>query len=247
MHIRHIPPYALAAGALVVSVLLFGDDKGADAATGAVTGTVAESAGTAGTAEADATAGAAGAGTSDTASAVVVRPEPVAPGAAFSVSDGGRCSGDTAEAVFDDAGLPAVRLSAQSGGLGGTATVPEGTAPGSYRVTLTCGGASGARQSALDTGRPGGDEDSDAADGSEDRGGRGVAYGQESADGTRTLTGTMVVSDGADGVVPQGGADTGLGGAAGTGRAATTAGGVLLLAAAGWGALARRRSRAARS
>ncbi|MGW2921456.1 hypothetical protein ACWDBF_26775 [Streptomyces angustmyceticus] len=250
MHIRHIPPYALAAGALVVSLLLFGDDKGADAATdaatGAVTGTVAE---TAGTAEADGTAetsGTAGAGTSDTASAVVVRPEPVAPGAAFSVSDGGRCSGETAEAVFDDAGLPAVRLSAQSGGLGGTATVPEGTAPGSYRVTLTCGGASGARQSALDTGRPGGDEDSDAADGGEDRGGRGVAYGPESADGARTLTGTMVVA-GADGVVPQGGADTGLGGAAGTGRAATTAGGALLLAAAGWGALARRRSRGVRS
>ncbi|MEW1752332.1 hypothetical protein ACIQU1_28070 [Streptomyces angustmyceticus] len=237
MHIRHIPPYALAAGALVVSVLLFGDDKGADAATGTVTGTVAE---TAETAEA---------GTPDTAPAVVVRPDPVAPGAAFSVSDGGRCSGDTAEAVFDDAGLPAVQLSAQSGGLGGTATVPEDTAPGSYRVTLTCGGASGARQSALETGRSGGDENGDAAGGSEDRdgSGRGAAYGQESGDGPRTLTGTMVVSDGADAVVPQGGADTGLGGAAGTGRAATTAGGVLLLAAAGWGAVARRRPRGARS
>ncbi|MFJ9468944.1 hypothetical protein [Streptomyces caniferus] len=232
MHIRHIPLYALGAGALAVSVLLFGDGEGADAATGALTRTVTE-AGTETGAAPDAVPG------------VVVQPDPVAPGAAFSVSDGGRCSGETAEATFDDAGLPAVQLSAQSGRLGGTATVPAETAPGSYRVTLTCGGASGARQSALDTGRADGDEGHGAADG--DGSGRGEEHGQESGDGRQTLTGTMIVSDGAGGVVPQGGADTGLGGAAGTGRAATTVGGALLLAAAGWGALARRRPRGSRS
>ena len=57
----------------------------------------------------------------------------------------------------------------------------------------------------------------------------------------------MIVSGGADEVVPQGGADTGAGGAAGTGRTATTLTGVLLLAAAGWGALRRRRPRDTRS
>ncbi|MFG2494221.1 hypothetical protein ACGFSD_24685 [Streptomyces caniferus] len=236
MHIRHIPLYALGAGALAVSVLLFGDGEGADAATGALTRTVTEGATETGVAP-------------DAVPGVVVQPDPVAPGAAFSVSDGGRCSGDTAEATFDDADLPAVQLSAQSGRLGGTATVPADTAPGSYRVTLTCGGASGARQSALDTGRADGDEEHGAADrrADGDGSGRGEEHGQESGDGRRTLTGTMIVSDGAGEVVPRGGADTGLGGAAGTGRAATTAGGALLLAAAGWGALARRRPRGYRS
>ncbi len=38
MHIRHIALYALAAGALAVPVLLFGEGEGADAATGTVSG-----------------------------------------------------------------------------------------------------------------------------------------------------------------------------------------------------------------
>ncbi|MGW7488733.1 hypothetical protein [Streptomyces sp. NPDC054786] len=233
MHIRHIPLYALAAGALALSVTLFGDGDGADAATEAVTGTAAE----AGPAPV-------------TANAVVIQPDPVAPGAAFSVSDGGSCSGDTAEVTFDDADIPTMQLSAQSSRLGGTAVVPEGTAPGSYQVTVTCGSASGARQSALDTGPAGEEEQGEArgsADGDDHGSGRDEGHGQESGDGRKTLTGTMMVS-GAEEVVPQGGADTGLGGAAGTGRAATTLGGVLLLAAAGWGALARRgRTRGTRS
>ncbi|MFG2530684.1 hypothetical protein [Streptomyces sp. NPDC048516] len=231
MPIRQIPLYALAAGALALSVLLFGDDGGADAAAEAVTGTVTGAAAEPGSAP-------------DTADAVVVQPDPVAPGAAFSVSDSGQCSGDTAEATFDDAGIPPLQLAGRSGRLGGTAILPENTAPGSYRVTLTCGGTSRARQSALDTG-PAGDEEDGAVRGGEDGeghgSGRGEEYGEQSGDGRKTLTGTMIVSGGADGVVPQGGADTGLGGAAGTGRVATTAGGLLLLAAAGWGALARRR------
>ncbi|WP_030987134.1 putative Ig domain-containing protein [Streptomyces sp. NRRL S-1813] len=225
MHIRHIALYALAAGALVVPVMLFGEGEGADAATG--TGT--ESA-------------------ADTAQAVVVQPDPVAPGAGFSVSDGGSCQGDTAEATFDDADIPAMQLSAQSGEISGTAIVPEGTAPGSYQVTLTCGGTSGARQSALDPGRAG-DEERGGARGKADGYGHGRAEerGEESGDGRKTLTGTMIVSGGADEAVPQGGADTGAGGAAGTGGTATTLTGVLLLAAAGWGALRRRRPRDTRS
>ncbi|MFD0167145.1 putative Ig domain-containing protein [Streptomyces decoyicus] len=221
MHIRHIALYALAAGALVVPVMLFGEGEGADAATG----TGAES-------------------VADTAQTVVVQPDPVAPGAGFSVSDGGSCPGDTAEATFDDAAIPAMQLSAQSGEISGTAIVPEGTAPGSYRVTLTCGATSGARQSALDPGRAGDEEHGGArgtADGDGDGHGRAQERGEESGDGRKTLTGTMIVSGGADEVVPQGGADTGAGGAAGTGRTATTLTGVLLLAAVGWGALRRRR------
>lgn len=230
MPIRQIPLYALAAGALAVSVLLFGDDGGADAAAETATGTVTGAAAEAGSAP-------------DTADAVVVQPDPVAPGAAFSVSDGGQCSGDTAEATFDDANIPALELAGRSGRLGGTAILPENTAPGSYRVTLTCGGTSRARQSALDTGRAGSGEDAAVRgeDGDDHGSGGGEEYGEQSGDGRKTLTGTMVVSGGADQVVPQGGADTGLGGAAGSGGAATTAGGLLLLAAAGWGVLARRR------
>ncbi|WP_327701896.1 hypothetical protein [Streptomyces decoyicus] len=227
MHIRHIALYALAAGALVVPVMLFGEGEGADAATGTGTETAA-----------------------DTAQAVVVQPDPVAPGAGFSVSDGGSCPGDTAEATFDDADIPTMQLSAQSGEISGTAIVPEGTAPGSYRVTLTCGGTSGARQSALDPGRAGDEEHGGArgtADGDDHGRGRTEEHGQESGDGRKTLTGTMIVSSGADEVVPQGGADTGAGGAAGTGRTATTLTGVLLLAAAGWGALRRRRPRDTRN
>ncbi|MFE3881762.1 hypothetical protein ACFXPQ_02350 [Streptomyces lydicus] len=231
MPIRQIPLYALAAGALAVSVLLFGDDGGADAAAESVSGTVTGAAAEAGSAP-------------DTAHAVVVQPDPVTPGAAFSVSDGGQCSGDTAEATFDDADIPELELADRSGQLGGTAILPANTAPGSYRVTLTCGGTSRARQSALHSGRAG-DEEGGAVRAGEDaegRGsGRGEEYGEQAGDGRKTLTGTMTVSGGADEVVPRGGADTGLGGAAGTGRAATTAGGLLLLAAAGWGALARRR------
>ncbi|MFE1171732.1 hypothetical protein [Streptomyces sp. NPDC058773] len=228
MHIRHIPLYALAAGALAVSVLLFGDGDGADAATEA-TGKVT-----------DAVTGAAPA--VDGSHAVVVEPDPVAPGGAFSVHDGGSCAGDSAEATFEGADIPAVQLSSGSERLGGSAIVPEGTAPGSYRVTVVCGGTSGARQSALETDRSGTGEHGEA-DGTEhgdtDGGERGKDHG-----GRKTLTGTMVVSgdgDETEGVVPQGGADTGLGGAAGSGRAATALGGVVLLAAAGGGALVRRR------
>ncbi|MCZ1010846.1 hypothetical protein O1L68_33735 [Streptomyces lydicus] len=129
MPIRQIPLYALAAGALAVSVLLFGDDGGADAAAEAVSRTVTGAAAEAGSAP-------------DTANAVVVQPDPVTPGAAFSVSDGGQCSGDTAEATFDDTDIPALELADRSGQLGGTAILPANTAPGSYRVTLTCGGTS---------------------------------------------------------------------------------------------------------
>ncbi|MEU8782670.1 hypothetical protein [Streptomyces sp. NPDC048637] len=228
MHIRHIPLYALAAGALAVSVLLFGDGDGADAATEAVSGAVPQAVTEAAPAV-------------DTSHAVVVQPDPVAPGGTFSVHDGGTCSGDTAEATFEGADIPAMQLTPGSDRMGGSAIMPEGTAPGSYRVTITCGGTSGARQSATDADR-GGSEEHGEAYGTEqgdtdDGGGRGKAPG----DGRRTLTGTMVVSGDAGEIVPQGGTDTGLGGTAGSGRAATALSGVVLLAAAGWGALARRR------
>lgn len=113
MHIRQIPLYALAAGALAVSVLLFGDDDGADAATEAASGAVTETVTEAAPAV-------------DTAHAVVVEPDPVAPGGAFSVHDGGSCSGDTADATFDGADIPAMRLTSGSDGMGGSAILPHG-------------------------------------------------------------------------------------------------------------------------
>ncbi|MBM4790646.1 hypothetical protein HXP44_00855 [Streptomyces sioyaensis] len=230
MHIRQISPYALAAGALVVIVLLVGDGDGADAATEAVGGAVSDAVNEAAPAA------------QDTAGTVVVQPDPVAPGTAFSVHDGGSCGGESATATFGDAAdIPAMQLPGQSGRTEGTAILPESTAPGSYTVTLTCGGTSGARPSALASGRDGDDEDHGAGYGTEQGDGDAGGRGKESGDGRKVLTGTMIVSGGADGTVPQGGADTGLGGAAGTGRTATTAGGLLLMAAAGWGALARRR------
>ncbi|MFI0715767.1 hypothetical protein ACH4SK_35130 [Streptomyces inhibens] len=243
MHIRHIPLYALAAGALAVSVLLFGDGDGADAATdgatdavaGAVTDAVAEAAPAAGS----------------SSHAVVVQPDPVAPGTAFSVYDGGNCSGDTAEATFDSADIPTMQLSTLSDQVGGTAIMPEGTAPGSYTVTVTCGGRAGAEQSHAAYDDESGDPYS-ARDVNQEAGDHGDDHGKDRGsdhgDGSKTYTGTVVVSGDADEIVPQGGSRTGLGGAAGTGPAATTLGGVLLMGAAGWGALAhRRRARGTRS
>lgn len=229
MHIRHISLYTLGAGALLATVLLVGDGDGADGATEAVSGAVSDAVNEAAPAA------------QDTAGTVVVQPDPVAPGTAFSVHDGGSCRGASATAAFGDADIPTMQLPGQSGRTEGTAILPEGTAPGSYTVTLTCGDTSGARTGALASGGRDGDEDHGAGDGAEQGDGDAGGRGKESGDGRKTLTGTMIVSAGADGTVPQGGADTGLGGAAGTGRTATTAGGLLLMAAAGWGALARRR------
>ncbi|MFI2188296.1 hypothetical protein [Streptomyces sioyaensis] len=228
MHIRHISLYTLGAGALLATVLLVGDGDGADGATEAVSGAVSDAVNEAAPAA------------QDTAGTVAVQPDPVAPGTAFSVHDGGSCRGESATATFGDADIPTMQLPGQSGRTEGTAILPESTAPGSYTVTLTCGGTSGARPSALASGRDG-DEDHGAGDGTEQGDGDAGGRGKESGDGRKTLTGTMIVSGGADGTVPLGGADTGLGGAAGTGRTATTAGGLLLMTAAGWGALARRR------
>lgn len=250
MRIRHIPLYALAAGALVVSAVIFGAGDGADAATGAVTDAVH-----------DAVAGATA--LADPSHAVVVRPETVAPGTAFSVFDGGNCRGETAEASFGGADIPAMRLSSLSSQIGGSAIMPEGIAPGAYTVTVTCGqagrapGGSGDRQRVTDRGA--------AEHGGEQRADGGARSGAPSPASPQTFTGTVTVSDGADEpvpqsgdesipqgdddlvpqggdeAVPQGGSRTGLGGAAGTGRAATALGGALLLAAVGWGALSHRR------
>lgn len=231
MHIRHISLYALGAAALVVAALLTGDGDGTDAATEAVGGAVSDAVNQAAPAA------------QDTPGAVVVQPDPVAPGTAFSVHDGGSCRGASATASFGDADIPAMQLSALSGRTEGTAILPEGTAPGAYTVTLTCDGTAGARPSALESGRNGAEDGTDqgTGQGAEDGAERGADRGTDHGDGREPLTGTMIVSGGADGTVPRGGADTGLGGAAGTGRTSTTAGGLLLMAAAGWGALARRR------
>ncbi|MFG2286183.1 hypothetical protein ACGFOU_08990 [Streptomyces sp. NPDC048595] len=249
MHIRHIPLYALAAGALAVTLLLFGggDGEGADAATGAVTDAVK---GAVKGAVRDAVTGATPA--SDASHPVVVEPATVAPGAAFTVYDGGNCRGESAEAGFGGADIPAIPLTPLDGRSGGTATMPQGIAPGTYPVTVTCGapgggpspaayGASGDQQSGGD-GRQafaGTVTVSDVSDGAKASGGTDVP------DGTDTSGGSSA-SGGPDDVVPQGGSHTGLGGAARTGPAGTVLGGALLLGAAGWGILTRRRPRGPR-
>ncbi len=262
MHISHIPLYALAAGGLAVSVLLFGGKDGADAATDAVSEAVGGAASQAASGPAP-----------DASGAVTVQPERVAPGGAFSVYDGGVCAGGTAEARFDSPHIPALRLSEMAGQAGGTAVLPRGVAAGTYRVTVVCGGATGAgpQHAVYQAARAG----------QEDGGGRKAA---------KTATGTLTVTDGAllatpvsDGAgtfsggsapeapedaaqadevlsdrsglddsglsddsgryVPQGGSRTGLGGAAGHDgdRTAAVLGGLTLLGAAGWGASAHRR------
>ncbi|WP_261952488.1 hypothetical protein [Streptomyces nigrescens] len=276
MHISHIPLYALAAGGLAVSVLLFGDGDGADAATDA-----------AGEAVSGAASKAASGLAPDASGAVTVQPERVAPGGAFSVYDGGICAGGPAEARFDSPALPVLRLSAVAGQAGATAVLPQGVAPGTYRVTVVCGGKTATRQHHAVYG---------AAGAREEDGGGGKA--------AKTATGTLTVTDGAllatpvsdgtgafsggpapdDGAqaddvlsersgpddsglseqsgpddsalfddsgryLPQGGSRTGLGGAAGRDgdRTAAVLGGLALLGAAAWGAgVHRRRARRAR-
>ncbi|MGW1379529.1 hypothetical protein ACWD6P_35415 [Streptomyces sp. NPDC002446] len=228
MRIRHIPLYGLVAGALVVSVLIFGGGGGVDAATGAVSDAVHHA-----VTRPVPTPGA--------SRAVVVQPDTVAPGDTFSVYDGGNCRGEPAEASFGGADIPALPLSSLSSQNGGTAVLPEGIAPGAYPVTVTCGATGG------DVGRaePGGagDQQRVTDHGTAERApGQGEEGGEHRGGADRrTFTGTLTVSDAGDGVVPRGGSDTGLGGAAHTGSDATALGGVLLLGAAGWGVLTRRR------
>ncbi|MFF9479061.1 hypothetical protein [Streptomyces sp. NPDC014733] len=70
----------------------------------------------------------------------VVQPDPVAPGEEFSVSDGGNCPGESGEATFDGAGIPTMKLSTLRDQVGGTGRVPDSVEPGSYKVTVVCGG-----------------------------------------------------------------------------------------------------------
>ncbi|MFE0187545.1 hypothetical protein [Streptomyces sp. NPDC058989] len=243
MHIRHIPLYALAAGALAVTLLLFGggDGEGAGAATGAVTDAVS-----------NAVKGAVKSATpaSDASHPVVVEPATVAPGAAFTVHDGGNCRGASTEAAFGGADIPAVPLSPLDGRSGGTATMPQGIAPGTYPVTVTCGGAGSGPSPAAhgtsgdqqigDDGRQAFSGTVTVSDGADVSGGA-EASGTTGVSGGSDVSGRSDVSGSADDVVPQGGSHTGLGGAARGGPVTTALGGALLLGAAGWGALAHRR------
>ncbi|MFD8547907.1 hypothetical protein [Streptomyces sp. NPDC059649] len=172
MHISHIPLYALAAGGLAVSVLLFGDGDGADAATDAV-----------GEAVGGAASKAASGLAPDASGAVTVQPERVAPGGAFSVYDGGLCAGGSAEARFDGADIPVLRLSAMGNQAGATAALPAGVAPGTYRVTVVCRGGTDTRQHHAVYEAAGGR----AAGGSREDGGRKAA---------KAATGTLTVTDG---------------------------------------------------
>ncbi|MEU5013885.1 hypothetical protein AB0G35_27015 [Streptomyces sp. NPDC021749] len=191
MHISHIPLYALAAGGLAVSVLLFGDGDGADAATD-----------TAGEAVSGAASQAVPGPAPDASGAVTVQPERVAPGGAFSVYDGGLCAGGSAEARFDSPDIPAVRLAPMGSRAGTTAVLPQGVTAGTYRVTVVCGGGTGTRQHHAVYEAAGEREDGDSREGG----------GQEAA---KTATGTLTVTDGPLLATPvSGGSGTFSGGAA---------------------------------
>jgi hypothetical protein len=73
---------------------------------------------------------------------VVIQPDPVAPGGQFSVFDGGNCTGTTGVATFTSrsggSAIPPVTLSTLSNQVGGVGTIPEGTEPGQYEVSVTC-------------------------------------------------------------------------------------------------------------
>ncbi|MFI9104436.1 hypothetical protein ACIGXA_28370 [Streptomyces fildesensis] len=76
------------------------------------------------------------------ANPVIVQPDPVAPGGQFSVFDGGNCTGTSGVATFRSASggsaIPSVNLSSLSNQVGGVGTVPEGTEPGQYEVSVSC-------------------------------------------------------------------------------------------------------------
>lgn len=76
------------------------------------------------------------------ANPVIVQPNPVAPGGQFSVFDGGNCTGTSGVATFRSKSggstIPSVTLSTLDNEVGGVGTVPEGTEPGAYEVSVTC-------------------------------------------------------------------------------------------------------------
>ncbi|MEU3459860.1 hypothetical protein ABZ721_07855 [Streptomyces sp. NPDC006733] len=76
------------------------------------------------------------------ANPVVVQPNPVAPGAQFSVFDGGNCTGTSGTATFRSrsggSAIPPVTLSQLDNEVGGVGMIPEGTEPGEYEVSVTC-------------------------------------------------------------------------------------------------------------
>ncbi|MCM2428282.1 hypothetical protein [Streptomyces sp. RKAG337] len=84
------------------------------------------------------------------ANPVIVQPDPVAPGGQFSVFDGGNCSGTSGVATFRSASggsaIPSVNLSTLSNQVGGVGTVPEGTEPGQYEVSVSCQKATTGKQ-----------------------------------------------------------------------------------------------------
>ncbi|MEU9114616.1 hypothetical protein AB0D04_23195 [Streptomyces sp. NPDC048483] len=198
---------------------------------------------------------------------VIVQPDPVAPGGEFSVFDGGNCTGGTGAATFGGTDIPKLKLSMLRNQVGGTATVPPGTEPGEYTVTVTCGGGKADTADNADKG--------DKADRAGEFGTQGEAESEAQGDpagGRHTFTGTLTVSaeaevdvdseanseansdvgpEGGPGAgsdagtdagpgeaVPKGGAHTGLGGGSGVGTTVTVVGGALLAGAVGWGVVA---------
>jgi hypothetical protein len=168
-------------------------------------------------------AGDRGADASGDAHAVTVRPDPVAPGGSFTVLDGGNCPGETGEAVFDGAEIPKLALSPLRNQVGGTGTVPESTGPGSYTVTLRCGGGKDVGQQRKITG---------TLTVSGEPGRAGAAHRTGKAGGRESE---------AVEAVPRGGSETGLGGGSGASTAVTVLGAALLAGTAGWGAVLYRR------
>ncbi|MFD9814932.1 hypothetical protein [Streptomyces sp. NPDC059080] len=141
-----------------------------------------------------------------------------------------RTPGDGGSAASGEALLPgdgAAGAPADPGGAAGAGRPAAGPVDGRAASAGTAGAGTARAVAAV---RPGG---AVPTTGGDDRG-----------HGEATLTGTLTVVAADHGLLPKGGSDTGLGGAAGTGLGTTALGGALLAGAIGWGVVDhRRRSR----
>jgi hypothetical protein len=85
----------------------------------------------------------AGPAVAGSANAIIVQPNPVAPGGNISVFDGGSCDfPSTGTVTFQGptggAAIPAISIDPLQNMIGGTGQIPANATPGSYQVSLTC-------------------------------------------------------------------------------------------------------------
>jgi hypothetical protein len=85
----------------------------------------------------------AGPAVAGSANAIIVQPNPVAPGGNISVFDGGSCDfPSTGTVTFQGpsggTAIPSISINPLQNMIGGTGQVPANVPPGNYQVSLTC-------------------------------------------------------------------------------------------------------------